>query len=115
MYKHLFAVFACTLLLFATYRADAVTEVKHYKYNGASGFGWKFKFVDQWGGVNSQCTIPGMGQCDQYDWLAVYVYGIDGGDPCPECNTPEYGHSLVVAELGSAAPNYLPTLVITYE
>lgn len=89
-----------------------LTKIWSYHYT-SSTFTWVDLYIDQWGGINSQCTAPGS-DCGKFDWKARYIelHPLPTGgfeDPCPGNNNPAYGHGLVVAEVGSDAPPYLPT------
>ena len=95
-----------------------LTKVWSYEYTPKE-YNWSYKFIDQWGGVNSQCIIPDGNQCGKWDWSAVYVIdkpnNIEPDDPCPGINYPEYGHNFVVASAGPEAPTYLPTFTFNWE
>lgn len=104
-----------------TINAGTLTKVWSYGYTSNS-YDWEVQYVDEWGGINSQCTKSNGSQCGKWDWSAVYVTtvsdpgsGTPDPDPCPQNNNPLYGHGLVVdacTSQGESAPPYLPTFSI---
>jgi hypothetical protein len=103
------AVFlALPCLLTAAEPMVKITKLWEYGYRTRKA--WQFVFLDAWDGLNYWCVKNGN-ECGQWDWKAEYYQLYQAQDPCPECNTPEYGDQLVrrqAQQEGIQLPDDLP-------
>jgi hypothetical protein len=83
---------------------------KLWEYGHKQRGDWQYVYMDEWGGLNYWCVLDGN-VCGRWDWKAVYYQLYQAQDPCPECNTPEYGDQLVrrqAQQEGIQLPDDLP-------
>ncbi len=112
--------FGCLVVIVTTMQAEPLVRVtKLWEYGYKTRAAWRLEYVDEWGGVNYWC-VDREDERGLWDWKAVYEFLPGRDDPCPECNTAEYGDRLVKTQAQRAGVQLpedmpLPTFRILYE
>jgi|GEM_PF-2107599 len=99
-----------TLLAPSVLSEPLVKVTKIWEYGYKTRAAWHYVWTDAWDGLNYWCVAEGD-ECGLWDWKAVYYQIKLPEDPCPECNTPEYGDQLVrrqAQQQGIQLPEDLP-------
>jgi len=95
MRKSISSLLILLLLVLIAETAYSERVIKLFLKAGPKDYNWEYRLLDEWGGENSWCILPGGDECCHYSWKAVYFVE---NDPCPQNNNAAYGEACISQE-----------------